>query len=137
MCGIGGRTWCTASSCKLTRMHLIDWVSASAVALSAGLSSQHKDLRLFPSKTSSTSPRVQTSPNPKSRKKSANHPSSPPSNSCVGREVQSLPSPRRWASWIRNDMKRCTWTCLSDKTDPFAQIKSILRKTNSCDNLPL
>ena len=70
-----------------------------------------KVLRLFPPKAGSKRPQVQTSPNPKSRKKIARLAHLTP-HSFGGRGAQSFPSPRRWVPWIGNDLRRCTWTSL-------------------------
>ena len=45
-----------------------------------------------------------------------------------GGGAQSFPSPRRWVPriWVRNNMRRCAWTTLLGKPDPFIHSTTIL-----------
>ena len=113
--------------------------STSVLAPSAGLTSRNP-LRLFPPKAGSRRPRVQTSPNHKSRKKIARlvHLTPPPPlpHSYGGREAQSFPSPQCWMPWVGNDMRRCTWTCLPGKPDPLTSVTACIHMMSRSNDLP-
>ena len=116
-CGVVWWWWCRRSvqrACLFLRANArasnSKWASASAPAPSAGLTSP-TPLRLFPPKGRFQASPVQTSPNPVSWKKIARSAHLTPL-SIGGRGAQSFPSPQRWMPWIRNDMRRCTWTSL-------------------------
>ena len=49
---------------------------------------------------------------------------------------QSFPSPRSWMPWIRSDMRRCTWTCLPGKPDPFSRVTSSIYEMTRSNKLP-
>ena len=74
------------------------------------------------------------STNPKARKKVARHAHLTP-HSFGGRGAQSFPSPRRWMPWIRNDTRRCTWTCLSRKPNPFPHSTTSIREMTRSNRL--
>ena len=79
---------------------------------------------------------VQTSPNPKSKKKIARL-AHLTSLFYGGRGAQSFPSPRRWVPWIRKDLRRCTLACLPGKPDPFTHITTCICKMTRSNKPPL
>ena len=52
-----------------------------------------------------------------------------------GRGAQSFPSPRRWMTRIRDDMRRITWTCLAGKPDPITHVTTCIQEMTRSNRL--
>ena len=131
------RTWCYArvSGHSHARMQKqIKWVSASALTPSAGLTSRNP-LRLFPQKAGSRRPQVQKITQPQGEEKRLRGTPTSPPLSFGGSGAQSFPSPRRWMPWIRNVMRRCTWTRLPGKLDPFTRVTTFIQEMTRSNRL--
>ena len=128
--GGGGADLCVAHECLSSRAHsckLIKRTGASAPALSAGLTSQKKPYACSLRRQVPGVPKCKKFTQPQGEEKDCE--ARPPhTHSFLRRRAQSFPSPRRWMPWIRNDIRRCTWTCLPGKPDPFTRVTTFIQE---------
>ena len=92
-------------------------------------------LRLFPPKAGSRRPQVQTITQPRVEEKDCE--ARPPRSPLLRRKrAESFSFPGRWMPRIRNIVRRCTWTCLPGKPDPFTRVTTSIQEMTRSNRLP-
>ena len=113
----------------------LKWTSASALVPTAGLTSR-KPPRLFPPKAGSRRPQVQTITQPQVEEKDCEARPPHPSPLLRRKGGAIFSTPQRWMPRIRNEMRRCTWTCLPGLPDPFAHLTTLIQEMTRSNKLP-